>query len=870
MKIRLFSLVIMIIFMMSFISGVYSIHGKIIALGSMKLIIGDPNFTVSSTEKEIDPGRGTVPVIISSRTLLPIRAVIEAMGGKIEWNESEKKVTINANNNTIELWMTNPQYKEELVFMGVDKPYEALGFHEGSKTMMVNGQEMINDVAPIILNQRTFMPLRFVVENVGADVSWDGEEKSVTITYVVYATPTPAPTTPTLPTIKPTVQPTVQPTTITPTQKPTTQPTPTPIVTGGAIPAFPGAEGFGMWSMGGRGGDVYHVTNLNDSGIGSLRYGIESANGPRTIVFDVSGTIMLVNELKFDKPNMTVAGQTAPGDGITLGGESVKVRNSNIIIRYIRCRLGDQGVGDDDSLSIQHGSNIIIDHVSASWSIDETLSNQSENVDLVTVQWCLISESLNESHHEKGSHGYGGIIGGIRQTYHHNLYAHHTSRNPKVTWRQSCTVDFRNNVIYNWLKNTCYDGATSNMNWVNNYYKAGPATKSGVRARIFELESANPPSALYAEGNYVDGFPGITQDNWSGGIDFGEGGSEANRAYEPFDCPAITQQTAQEAYQLVLADAGASLARDSIDTRIANEVETGTYTYGNFGIIDSQDDVGGWPTLNSLPAPLDTDQDGMPDDWENANNLDPNDPQDRNDDLNGDGYTNLEEYLNSLVDEETPTLYPSQVLDLTNWKINLPIGDAKQIKQPELDTFEHVEYFHTVQDDYGNGVLFKAHCGGGTTPNTKYPRSELREMTNNGVDRASWSTTSGTHTMYIEQKITHTPVAKPHIIAGQIHDGDDVIVIRLEGEKLFIDMGGDDGPVLEPNYVLGTVFNVEFVASGGSIKIFYNGVEKHDYVIDTSGCYFKAGAYTQSNTSKGDEPDAYGEVVIYDLQVTHS
>ena len=438
------------------------------------------------------------------------------------------------------------------------------------------------------------------------------------------------------------------------------------------LPAFPGAEGFGRFSAGGRGGDVYHVTNLNDSGSGSLRNGIETAKSPRTIVFDLSGNIMVKSDLNVNKPNITIAGQTAPGDGITLGGGCLKISADNLIIRYIRCRLGDQSGADEDAVTITKGSNIILDHVTASWSVDETLSCQSNDVDSLTVQWCMVTESLLNSHHKKGAHGMGGIIGSTRQSFHHNLYAHHNSRNPKVTGRRHCEVDFRNNVIYNWGSNSCYDGTASYMNWVNNYYKAGPATKSNVRDRIFQLSNAaiaggpenknNRPedsekykTTLYADGNYVDGYPKVTSDNWSGGVIFESGSSEAkNRAHKPFNFPAITGQSAVEAFPLVVTRAGASLVRDVIDKRIANEVITGTTTYkgsisGDPGIIDSQKDVSGWPQLKSKPAPLDTDHDGMPDTWEKQNHLNPNDPEDRNGDPDGNGYSNLEEYINMLV-----------------------------------------------------------------------------------------------------------------------------------------------------------------------------------------------------------------------------
>jgi pectate lyase len=431
----------------------------------------------------------------------------------------------------------------------------------------------------------------------------------------------------------------------------------------GKIVAFPGAEGFGRFASGGRGGDVYHVTNLNDTGIGSFRNGIESANGSRTIVFDLSGTIMLKKKLSVDKPDITIAGQTAPGEGITLGDNSFCISANNVIVRYIRCRLGDHGEDDKDAVSITSGSNIMIDHLTASWSIDETLSCQSDEVDSLTVQWCIVAESLNNSHHQKGAHGYGGIVGGTRQTFHHNLYAHHASRNPKVTGRRHCEVDFRNNVIYNWGHNSCYDGTASYINWANNYYKSGPGTLAKVKYRIFELndldieqgkvnrpeDSKRYETSLYAEGNFVDGNPAITKDNWNGGIDFQNGATEAkNRARVPFKFPAIAEQTAEKAYPIVLKNAGASLVRDIIDKRIVNEVNSGKVTFGKNGIIDSQNEVGGWPVLKSLPSLPDTDQDGMPDKWELQNGLNPNNPADRNSDLNKDGYTNLEEYLNSL------------------------------------------------------------------------------------------------------------------------------------------------------------------------------------------------------------------------------
>lgn len=427
------------------------------------------------------------------------------------------------------------------------------------------------------------------------------------------------------------------------------------LTAGAQQPAFPGAEGFGRFAQGGRGGDVYHVINLNDSGEGSLREGIRTANGPRTIVFELSGTIALESPLEIDRPNITIAGQTAPGDGITLRNHALQIRADHVIVRFIRSRLGDLGGKSQDAISVSSGSNIILDHVSASWSIDETLSAQSGSVDLLTVQWCLVAESLHNSIHHEGPHGKGGIVGSLRQSYHHNLFAHHMDRNPKISWRRHCKVDQRNSVMFNWGGASCADGARAHANWVGNYYKAGPATRDSVRTCIFRIlkkadQGVTEHAQFYIEGNYMEGHPEISADNWAGGVQFGDGAGPENRVREPFPYPKISYETsAMEAYPRVLAAAGASLVRDAIDLRVVEEVRTGKPTYGRNGIIDSQREVGGWPELRSVPAPPDADRDGMPDAWERDHGLDPANPEDRNGDRDGDGYTNLEEYLNWVV-----------------------------------------------------------------------------------------------------------------------------------------------------------------------------------------------------------------------------
>ncbi len=257
----------------------------------------------------------------------------------------------------------------------------------------------------------------------------------------------------------------------------------------GRTPAFPGAEGFGRYAEGGRGGDVYYVENLNDSGPGSLRYGIETADGPRTVMFKVSGNISLESPLEIDKPHITIAGQSAPGDGVTLRDDQLTVNNDHIIIRFIRSRMGDRRGHARSPIRVQAGRNIILDHVSASWGINETLSTSSPaydsvrhsepgDIDLITIQWCIVSEGLYDSHafNEKTERAYGGVIRGRRESLHHNLYAHHNWRSPKVAWRSHSQVDFRNNVIFNAPSQANHDGSNDYVNWVNNYYKPGPNT----------------------------------------------------------------------------------------------------------------------------------------------------------------------------------------------------------------------------------------------------------------------------------------------------------------------------------------------------------------------------------------------------------
>ena len=451
-------------------------------------------------------------------------------------------------------------------------------------------------------------------------------------------------------------------------------------------PAFPGAEGHARYTTtGGRGGKVYHVTKLTDDGSkGTLRYAVRKS-GVRTVVFDVSGTIELESDLVISSGDITIAGQTAPGDGICLKNYSLKIDADNVIIRFIRCRLGETATDARDAFEGQRHSNIIIDHCSMSFSTDECASFY-DNTNF-TMQWCFIAESLKASTHVKGNHGYGGIWGGKNASFHHNILAHHDSRNPRMCGSRYSNradlenVDFRNNVIYNWGNtNSGYAGEGGTYNFVNNYYKPGPATKSSIVARIFQPNADDGTNSqlkgvwgtFYVAGNYVDGtapFDNVQNnlekinatnaDNWNGihpntkNAPLPEEGIQSSVEYDAGD---VTTHTAAVAYEKVVAYAGASLSRDAQDERIAGEIIAGSYTYagsstGLCGIIDKTSDVGGWSELLSSEPAADSDEDGIPDEWEELNGLDANNADDAvNEWYDGTGYTALEVYLHSLVD----------------------------------------------------------------------------------------------------------------------------------------------------------------------------------------------------------------------------
>jgi len=451
------------------------------------------------------------------------------------------------------------------------------------------------------------------------------------------------------------------------------------------VPAFPGAEGAGMYSFGGRGGKVFVVTSLADSGPGTLREACEAA-GPRVVVFNVAGIIHLKSSLHIRAPYITIAGQTAPGDGICVADETTAIDAHDVVIRYLRFRRGQADVSDrDDSLGGNPIGNIVVDHVSASWGFDENLSlyrhmytpgDGTKDLKLptvhLTIQWTISSEGLNTF-----DHGFGGTWGGRHGSFHHNLFASNSGRNPSIGWGDE--FDFRNNVLFNW-KHRSIDGgdATSWVNVVANYFKPGPVTEGELRYRVAKPEAfrnfkegGDREGKWYVAENVVEGNEQVTADNWNGGVQLdsdkalkvtvstviGTGDRqidiknylEKGRKAKPFAAPAIIQQTADKAYELVLAGVGATLpVRDPVDCRVVDQVRTGKVTYAEGkGIITDIDQVGGFPEYKGQPA-TDLGQDGIPLWWKTKYKLDTKDADLASKDLQGDGYTVIEKYLAGL------------------------------------------------------------------------------------------------------------------------------------------------------------------------------------------------------------------------------
>ena len=399
--------------------------------------------------------------------------------------------------------------------------------------------------------------------------------------------------------------------------------------------AFPGAEGYGAYARGGRGGKIFLVTNLSDSGPGSLREAVE-AKGPRTVIFCVGGVIE-TKGLVIREPYITVAGQTAPGDGICIkktesSGDALALSGTHdVILRFLRIRAGNNsGEFRCDSFRVYDSDNFIVDHCSCSWGNPETLS-ASGSVDRYTVQWCIASEGNNQQ-----KHAFATIVGGDRSTWHHNLFAHMLSRVPR--WGDiTVQCDFRNNVIYDW-GHTCGYGDVRTLNYVNNYLRKGPSTTQKPPYFIIDPKVALPAS-LYLSGNIMAGVADVCRDNWKG-----VKAEQWLQSSTPFPAPPVQTQSAAEAFELVLRNAGATRPkRDSVDARIVSNVRNGTGK-----IINDEKEVGGWPAYASGEPPVDTARDGIPDEWKKARGLSLTDPNVANT-LNADGYTMLEVYLNSLV-----------------------------------------------------------------------------------------------------------------------------------------------------------------------------------------------------------------------------
>ncbi|OCK53456.1 pectate lyase [Chryseobacterium sp. CBo1] len=438
--------------------------------------------------------------------------------------------------------------------------------------------------------------------------------------------------------------------------------------------SFPGAEGFGRFTTGGRGGKVLFVTKLTDDGSeGTLRYAVEQ-KGARYIVFKTAGTIYLESPLRIKEGNVTIAGQTAPGDGITVANYETFVAADNVIIRFMRFRMGDQKKFEGDALGARFMKGLMVDHCSMSWSTDETVSIYvNENT---TLQWCVITESLRNSAHQKGAHGYGGIAGGKFASFHHNIYANHDSRNPRLgeyagsKFALTDLTDFRNNVIYNWGHNNVYGGEGMNVNIVNNYYKPGPATLT--KKRIVAIDKNTKPEAevyniwgkYYISGNISEGNPEVTADNWEKGVF-----NQMNKAYnltdadknsikinQPHDIQNnVKTDSPKDAYEKILQIGGSSFVRDAVDLRVLKDVKNGIFTYegslgSKNGIIDSQKDVGGFPDLKPGKALPDSDNDGMPDEWETKHHLDPKKANANGRDLDK-NYDNIEVYTHSIVQD---------------------------------------------------------------------------------------------------------------------------------------------------------------------------------------------------------------------------
>lgn len=445
-------------------------------------------------------------------------------------------------------------------------------------------------------------------------------------------------------------------------------------------------QGGGAETVGGQAGAVYVVSTLADSidpadnkpVPGTLRYAVEQGEA-RMVIFRVAGIIHLHKPLTITKGNITIYGQSAPGDGICIADYPLIIKDAeNVIVRFLHFRMGEKGSEEKkteyDAVSVNDSRLVVLDHLSCSWSVDECVSCYGNTG--FTMQYCIVSESLRNSVHGKGKHGYGGIWGGKNASFHHNLLAHHDSRNPRfdhdfVDTTCAGPIDYVNNVVYNWGGNSTYGGEGTNkgaggrhINMVNNYYKYGPATGRKYRLVDPTVECADhcgkspggtvEPGKFFLSGNYMFGSSDVTSDNWLGST-VNTDAVKAETRWTDGLTALKKEQSAEDAYETVLAKAGCSLQRDAIDRRIVNEVRNGSYTYtgsngSTNGLIDTPSDVGGWPEYTGV-LPADADYDGIPDAWEEEYGLNPKSYGDSRQQTLVTGFTNLEVYLNSLVQD---------------------------------------------------------------------------------------------------------------------------------------------------------------------------------------------------------------------------
>jgi hypothetical protein len=457
-----------------------------------------------------------------------------------------------------------------------------------------------------------------------------------------------------------------------------------------SILAFPGAEGGGAHSFGGRGGKVYVVTSLEDSGPGTLRWACEQG-GARIVVFNVAGIIHINSPIMVRAPYISIEGQSAPGDGICVAGESFWINTHDVVIRYMRFRRGKTDVGRrDDALGGNPVGNIIVDHCSTSWGLDENFSmyrhmfdpgdgSKEEKLGTVniTIQNCISSESL-----DTWNHAFGTTMGGENCMLVRNLWADNTGRNPSIGWNG--VFNFVNNIVFNWHHRSMDGGDyTSLFNIINNYFKPGPVTPKGeaVGHRILKPESGRSKlkyrvfGRAYVNGNIMDGYPEITKDNWNGGVQVDEEKDAGKykdymKVDKPFPMAPVTIMPTLQAYNFVLTNVGATLPRrDPVDTRVVEQVRTGKITYKEvntdtmpqfkvrklpkdsykLGIVTNIVEVGGYPDYKGTPY-KDSDNDGLPDTWEQSHGLNPKNPDDAaRPAANGSGYSNIEVYLNTLA-----------------------------------------------------------------------------------------------------------------------------------------------------------------------------------------------------------------------------